>query len=150
MTKQELIDVVNRIYYMWNQTPPVTNQKDLYEAWWVMLHDLPQNETLQAATTLSALDGYMPRPGTLRRKTIEQQGITPPPTPIEAWTQYRHISNSINNGTYEPQLVHDTLATVIKKIGIELHTNGDREQFIKTYEKEVEEWTTNTYTPPQT
>lgn len=148
MTKQELLDIVNRVFHLWNHTPPATNQKDLYEAWWAMLHDLDAPTVAEALTALSALDTYMPRPGTLRRATLERTGLERPPSPMEAWQTARAISLAINNGTYEPAPLHPALAATIASIGVDHHTNGDREQFLRTYDHQVEQWQLATYTPP--
>lgn len=146
MTKQELAEIVDTIYALWNQEPPANN-KTLYEAWWTMLKDLPANTVRQAATQLATLDHYMPRPGTLRRHTITLTGITPPPTPIEAWNTLQQLTEATNNGTYQPQQLHPALQATIQKTGTRLHTNGDRDQFTKTYIKETEQWELETYSP---
>lgn len=147
MTKTELAEIVDTVYALWNQEPP-TNNKTTYEAWWTMLKDLPAETTKQALTQLATLDGYMPRPGTLRRHTITLTGTTPPPTPIEAWNHLQQLNEATNNGTYQPATIHPALQATIQKTGTRLHTNGDREQFIKTYTKETEQWEITTYTPP--
>ena len=149
MNKTELKEIVDTIYSLWNQEPPTTS-KTTYEAWWTLIHDLQADTVKQAATQLSALDGYMPRPGTLRRHTLNLTGLTPPPTPIEAWNTLQTLNEATNNGTYQPTTLHPALQNTIHKTGTKLHTNGDREQFIKTYTKETEQWELTTYTPPPT
>lgn len=150
LTKEELKKLVDEVFVLWNQQVPAINQKDLYSAWWSMLHDLDYDKVQAAARTLSALDTYMPRPGNLRRKTISLAGQPTPPTPIEAWTHMRHIAEAINNGTYEPDTKHPALLKTISRLkgALDLHTNGDREHFIKTYEQTLEEWEIATYAPP--
>lgn len=150
MTKTELVDLVNFVYALWNQEPPVTNQKTVYDTWWQMMHDLPVKEANQAARNLSALDGYMPRPGTLRRHTLNLTGVHLPPTPIEAWNQAKHLAETIVNGTYTPADMHPAIHTTIRKTGTQLTTNGDREQFIQTYKQTLEQWELDTYTPKGT
>lgn len=139
--------LVGQVYALWNQQVPVTGQKELYEAWWLLVSDLELQEALEALVVLSALDAYMPRPGTLRRKVIDRRGEPQPPSPIEAWAQLRAVTDRVNSGTFEPVAWHPAVAETIKRIGTNLHTNGDREQFIKLYEQICHKWQEELYTP---
>lgn len=140
MTKQELITLVNKVHHLWNQQPPLANNRELYEAWWTMLHDLPTADVHTAVEQLAALDKFMPRPGTIRRRTLEQSGLTLPPTGIEAWNVLRRLSTSVNNGTFSPDGVHPTVLETIRVTGHELSTNGDRDLFIRTFDQVAERW----------
>lgn len=146
MTKEELKQLVDFIYTLWNQPPPTT-QKQTYETWWTLLNDLPYQTAHQAAINQATLDGPLPRPATIRRTTINLQGTTPPPTPIEAWNTLQQLREAQNNGTHQPTNTHPLIKATIQKTGTNLHTNGDREQFIKTYLKETEQWELKTYSP---
>lgn len=150
MTKNELVELVEFVYALWNQQPPATGQKVMYDAWWQMMQDLPADTAKQAAMNLSSLDAFMPRPGTLRRHTLNLTGVAQPPTPIEAWNQARRLAESLVNGTFQPADLHPAVQQTLNKTGTQLSTNGDREQFIHTYKTTLEQWELDTYTPKGT
>ncbi len=149
MNKNDLKDLVDQVYALWNQSVPVASAKITYEAWMAMLGDLDHKECQEAVTTLAALDSYMPRPGAIRRKVIDLRGTETPPSAIEAWTQLRRIMETVNAGTYSPEPMHEAVSEAARRIGTNLHTNGDREQFIKMYDSITQKWEETLYTPPK-
>ena len=139
--------LVKQVYALWNREVPVAAQKDIYDAWWQMMADLDLQNATDALTALSVLDGPMPRPGQLRRYTITRTGTNLPPTPIEAWNQLRSTAEAVNSGTFRPTVLHAAVAETIRLTGTNLHTNGDREQFFKTYDAVCERWIVEAFSP---
>lgn len=143
MTKTELCGIVDRIYASWNQQINLKEQKHVYEAWWRILKDLDSPIVHEIVDGLVIENGYMPRPGEVRRRTINLiQGIDFP-SPAEAWQQFRKAADASQGGTYQGERIHDLVAHTVKALGgtsaYGLHTNGDRELFLTAYEKTVKE-----------
>ena len=137
MTKEELVELVDRVYASWNQQIPQLQQKAVYDAWWRILKDLESEACHTALDQLIYHDSYMPRPGALYQQTIKNITNNHPPTPLEAWHQLRQMSEQTNNGTHTPTQTHPLVLKTIQQLGgpkaLTLHTNGDREHFITTY-----------------
>ena len=137
MTKEELVELVDRVYASWNQQIPALQQKAVYDAWWRILKDLEGEACHTALDQLIYHDSYMPRPGALYQQTIKNITDNHPPTPLEAWHQLRQMSEQTNNGTQQPTNTHPLVLQTIQQLGggraLTLHTNGDREHFITTY-----------------
>lgn len=145
MTKEELMEVVDRIYASWNQTVPASNAKTVYNAWWRVLQDLTVVDVNEAVDVLVIDDSYMPRPGAVRRLVIEKLVQLPsPPSTLEAWQQLRVMAESAHSGAFSPPQLHSCLHQALQKLGgsaaLSLHTNGDREAFGQIYEKIVLDW----------
>jgi hypothetical protein len=140
MTKSELVEIVDRVYILWGKTKPEVNQKAFYDVWWSLLFDLDAAEVTAAVNELAATDEpYLPRPGTVRRRTlVRSAGL---PSPLQAWNTLQHVREQVNNGTIQPDPnMHPVLRSTLQKTGTNLHTNQDRVQFIDTYEQEMTEW----------
>jgi len=137
MTKEELVELVDRVYASWNQQIPQLQQKAVYDAWWRILKDLPAEDCHTALDQLIYHDSYMPRPGALYQQTIKNITDNHPPTPLEAWHQLRQLTEQTNNGTYQSANTHPLVLQTIQQLGgtqaLNLHTNGDRDHFITTY-----------------
>jgi len=142
MTKEELVAIVDRIHASWNQQINPTQQKIVYDAWWRILHDLNHDDIQKTIDTLVIQDGYMPRPGAVRKQTINTIHGWKPPTPIEAWQQFRIMADSAHTGSYTGnENIHPLVKQTVKELGgtnsYNLHTNGDRQQFIDMYQQVV-------------
>ena len=137
MTKEELVELVDRVYASWNQQISALQQKSVYDAWWRILKELECDDCHTALDQLIKQDGYMPRPGALYQQTLKHITGDHPPTPLEAWHQLRQMSEQTNNGTHQPTNTHPLVLQTIQQLGgtkaLNLHTNGDREHFITTY-----------------
>lgn len=149
MTKAELKAIVDRIYLMWNQQVNPITQKELYNGWWRILSDLEEPDVHDTIDELVIENGYMPRAGEVRRRTINRiQGISVP-SPIEAWQQFREAADASQSGTYSGKSIHDLVAKTVKALGgtqaYSMHTNGDREQFLSMYERIVKDYEAQVY-----
>lgn len=142
MTKSELCELVERVYASWNNQVPANQQKDVYNAWWLILKNLTKEACDEAITQLVIQDSYMPRPGSIYRQAIRIQHNWNPPTPLIAWEQLRTMAEAANTGTWHPDTqIHPEVKTVARKLGgtkaYTLHTNGDRDLFIQTYQQHL-------------
>lgn len=155
MNKQELVVLVERIHNVWREPlQPKGEQRDaILKTWWRIIGDLDFNLTEKALDDLIIADGYMPRPGTLRRATVNMSGVDLPPTPAEAWQQFRAAAESAHSGVYSPATIHACVRETIQRLGgtssYSLSTNGDRTMFTETYGRVVLEWETTQYKQPQ-
>jgi hypothetical protein len=155
MTKEELVAVVDRVFASWNQQINPNNQKVLYEAWWRVLKDLNKNEVDDAIDQLVIEDGYMPRPGAVRKQTINNYHGWKPPTGAEAWQQFRMMADAAHTGTYtNNNTIHELVKITVAELGgtaaYNLHTNGDRQQFLETYQTVVNKFESALYALPTT
>lgn len=144
LTKSELVAIVDRIYASWNQSVSASNSKTVYEAWWRILNDLTVVDVDKAVDVLILRDGFMPRPGAVRRLVLLGGVDNAPPAPLEAWLLLREMAEEAHNGRYSPGKAHDCVLDAIQKLGgvaaFALHTNSDRENFVQIYSKIVTEW----------
>lgn len=149
MTKTELKSIVDRIYLMWNQQINPVTQKELYNGWWRILLDLSEDDVQETIDELVIENGFMPRAGEVRRRTINRtKGITCP-SPAEAWQQFRAAADAAQGGSYSGERIHELVAQTVKALGgtsaYSLHTNGDREMFLSAYDKTVKEFERTAY-----
>ena len=153
MTKAELKGIVDRIFLMWNQQINPISQKELYNGWWRVLLDLEETDVQQTIDELVIENGYMPRAGEVRRRTINRIHGVSIPAPIEAWQQFREAADASHSGTYQGKQMHDLVGTTVKALGgtqaYSLHTNGDREQFLSMYDRVVRDYEAKLYALPQ-
>ena len=140
MNKNETVSLVERIWATWGVDLPQAIRKQTYEAWYRIIHDLDTRECDEALDALVIEDRpWPPRPGTLRRRVLDRSNVDPAPSAIEAWSQLRERADLINRGEDGVPL-HPLVAKVAKSLGASqahmLHTNGDRDLFIRRYDEE--------------
>lgn len=153
LTKTELKEIVDRIFLMWNQQINPISAKDLYNGWWRVLLDLNKEDVDVTIDELVIENGYMPRAGEVRRRTINRiQGIYIP-SPIEAWQQFREAADASASGAYDGKPISEIVARTVHALGgvraYALHTNGDREQFLSMYDRVVKDYEKALYALPQ-
>ena len=138
MTKNEVVLLVDRILSTWTVEISLTQRKTTYESWYRVVKDLDFEQTLEALDLIIIEDKpWAPRPGTLRRRTIDMFSPEPsPPEGPEAWAGYRANAVAASNGEdFTP--LHSLVQETIRRSGggtQVLHTNGDREMFLNIYE----------------
>lgn len=140
MTKEELIQIAQRCWATWNQTP--ADLKASYEAWWAVLSDLDAETVGAVINRLSVSSTFCPKPGELRRAALGEDV----PTPAEAWSAYRAMSESLVRGTPIPEM-HELVKNCIKKVGPGLVTNSDREHFLNQYGEELARYRERNFAP---
>jgi len=151
MTRDEVAAIIIRVYNCWNERLPSVDRRyrELLDAWESVLKDLTNEEALEAATALIAMDGdRMPRPATLRRWAMKDR-VGAPPTAWEAWNQLRTLSEGTMSGHVTHTEVHDVLRATIASLGgaqaYSLNTNGDRQWFVQAYTSEMSKWEVREY-----
>lgn len=145
MTKNELVEIVDRIYATWNQVVPQSSAKSIYDAWWRVIGDLTLEECHQAVDSLAVSDIYMPRPGTLRKTcTFQNNQYGQAPSPPEAWATLQKLGVASARGEVIQESLHECVSKAISLLGgtsaLGLHTNGDRNSFTELYTQVVTSW----------
>lgn len=140
MTKEECVQIVDRVLAHWNQLANTDAPKATYNAWWRIVGELDADECHLAIDAIAREDTYMPRAGTVYRRVRDMHTDTLAPTPHEAWAIYRDLAAQLDTGNYTPANLHPVLQQTIKTVGgYALHTNSDREHFIQIYTKQWNE-----------
>ena len=135
MTKEELTQVVETVYAMWNKELPYSDSARLtvYNAWALILHDDPKDQIIKAATRLAHHETFMPSPGMIRAEYLKTLPDAPP-TASQAWNMYTRIRDAVNSGAVDTTTrIHPRLQATIQQVGLNLHTNDDRRHFTETY-----------------
>jgi hypothetical protein len=140
MTKEELIQVAQRCWATWNQTP--LDVKASYEAWWAIVGDLDAEAVNAAINRLSVSSTFCPKPGELRRFVLGEDV----PSPAEAWSAYCEVRDCMSKGTPVPAL-HPLVSKCIRVSGHTLITNSDRDHFLSLYEGMLAQYRQENYAP---
>jgi len=154
MTKEELVSLVEQVYSTYDHNLPHTDEGmgTLYTAWYELLHDLEYADVKKAFLSIAVHAGFMPRPGALRRATINTlTKMTQFDEPLVAWGKWMTLSKEVHSGMVPSIPVSDALKLTVKQIGdtaYNMHTNSDREAFCKTYERVVAELESEKYAVP--
>jgi len=141
MTKEELVVIVDQVYAAYNQTLYEKDKTATYRAWYGLLEDLDKDEVWAAFLNLAVYEKFMPRPGDIRRATIDAQTKVPPHLDgYSAWGIFMTLQKNAHYGTPTEISVPEALRKTLERLGEaanSMHTNGDREVFLKTYEAVV-------------
>lgn len=154
MTKEELMSLVDQVHASYAKELPQRDEdiKNLYTAWWELLHDLGYEETKAAFLKMAVWAEFMPRPGIIRRATIDARTKMPQfDEPLVAWGKWITLSKEVHSGMPPSIPVSDALKLTVQQIGepaYAMHTNSDREAFCKTYERVVSELEAEKYAVP--
>jgi hypothetical protein len=152
MTKDELADFVKIAYATFNENLNEMDRKWVYRAWFGILHDISYDDARAAFTQIATTARFLPRPGEVRRRAIDNASTTPkPPDPYAAWGILQEIIRDVNSGNINQTPKHPALVEAMKRLGDGLggmHTNGDREVFVRVYSTVVEELESAKYEVP--
>lgn len=145
LTKNELVEIVDRIYATWNQVVPQSSAKAIYDAWWRVIGDLSLEDCHLAVDSLAVSDTYMPRPGNVRKTlTYQNNKDLYAPSPQEAWSIVQDLGVAAAKGEFRQIHLHECVSKAIQTLGgtscLALHTNGDRNSFIEVYTQIVDSW----------
>jgi hypothetical protein len=143
LTKDELKELVLQAYATYNQQLLIVDQKMVFKAWYNLLHDLEYEDAQRAFIRLATHEKFMPRPGDVRRATINAQTKIPPFLDgYSAWGIFQQVLREVHSGAQTERTPFDeALKNTLKELGesaYSMHTNGDREVFVRVYEKNVE------------
>jgi hypothetical protein len=149
MTKDECAVLVEHVYATYNTELFNVDRAVIMRAWYALLHDLDYDQTKAAFIQIATFSDFMPRPGAVRRKTIDNElGERKFPDPYIAWSIFQSILKTAMNGTpYEgerPEAVIKTMEMLGDTAG-DFHTNGDREAFVSVYKSVVMELDNDRY-----
>jgi len=143
MTKEELMGLVQQVYATYDKQLLDVDKKMVYRAWYDLLNDLEYEEAINAFLELAVYETYMPKPGQLRRAVIDTQtGTTPHLDGYSAWGIFMTAQKDANFGTQTNMPKPEALQKTLEKLGsaaYEMHTNGDREVFVRVYNDVVNE-----------
>jgi hypothetical protein len=154
MTKSELITLVDQAYATFRIDLPETDEQvtTVYTAWYELLWDLELEETKKAFLKMAITSTFLPRPGELRRATINGRiNIPQSDNPYVSWGKWLTLSKEVNSGMPPSIEVSPALAKTIQQLGetaYGMHTNGDRDVFVQVYEKVVLELEAELYAVP--
>lgn len=154
MTKNELTKLVDQAYATFRIDLPETDEKltAVYTAWYELLWDLELEETKKAFLKMAITSTFLPRPGELRRATINGRiNIPQSDNPYVSWGKWLTLSKEVNSGMPPSIEVSPALAKTIQQLGetaYGMHTNGDRDVFVQVYEKVVLELEAELYAVP--
>lgn len=154
MTKSELVELVEHTFATFNSTLPIDEGrlKTVLSAWYDLLHDLSYEESHRAVLDLAVSSTFLPRPGDIRRAAINGRTKIPPfDEPIVAWGKWLTLQKEVNSGMPPSIPVSEALQKTVSELGESaygMHTNSDREQFMKAYERVVSQMDKDRYKVP--
>jgi hypothetical protein len=142
MTKKELETLVRYIYATFNVQLMKVDEKTVLRAWWNMLDDLEYDVAADAFTNLAIYADFLPRPGEVRRAAIDLMvGEDMYPEPATAWGILQAMRKATEGGQFYEGERPEPLMQTIEMLGssaFDMHTNGDRETFVRVYSKVIE------------
>jgi hypothetical protein len=142
VTKLECQTLVRIAYAMYNVQLLIADEKNVFRAWYNMLADIEYDVANEAFTDLAIYADFLPRPGEVRRKAIDMttagEGF---PDAATAWGILQAMRKATESGQFyegdRPEPLMDTMS-LLGASAYDLHTNGDRETFVRVYNKTVE------------
>ena len=153
MDKNETVAIVKQAYATYNQILGMADERATYEAWYDLLGDLEHATVKKAFLQLATYEKYMPRPGDIRRAAIDLQTETPQLLDAySAWGIFQGIVREVNSGVQTGIPKPESLIKTLEKLGDSawgMHTNGDREAFVRVYEEVVREMERSKYSIPE-
>lgn len=142
MTKFELQNLVKYIYATFNVQLLKAEEKPVFRAWYNMLSDLDYDVACDAFTNIAIYSDFMPRPGEVRRRAIDMtMGEDSFPEPATAWGILQAMRKATEGGQFYEGERPEPLMQTIELLGssaFDMHTNGDRETFVRVYSKVIE------------
>lgn len=154
MTKEELVELVDQAYATYRIEMPTKDDdiKALLNAWYELLHDLELTDVKRAFRNLAVVEEFLPRPGKLRKATIDAATKIPPfDDALVAWGKWLTVSQEAHSGMAPSIEVAAPLGITVERLGhtaFNMHTNSDREAFCSMYEKVLAELERDRYAVP--
>lgn len=142
MTKLECQELVRIAYAMYNVQLLIADEKHVFRAWYNMLSDIDYEAANDAFTDLAIYADFLPRPGEIRRKAIDMTTAGEShPDAATCWGILQAMRKATEGGQFyegeRPQALIETMS-LLGASANDLHTNGDRETFVRVYNKTVE------------
>lgn len=150
MTKVQLERLVRTIYATYNTHLNTKDETIIFRAWWQILSDLEYKYVWAAFNKMAVYSDFIPRPGQLRREAIDLiDGGGRHLDGASAWGVLQAMRKSTEGGQVYQGNRPEALVLVLEQLGssaFDMHTNGDRETFIRVYSKVVETLEQTRYT----
>lgn len=142
MTKHECEELTRIAYAMYNLQILLADEKHIFRSWFAMLSDIDYDVASEAFNDLAIYANFLPRPGEVRRKAIDMvTGGESHPDAATAWGILQSMRKATEGGQFyegeRPQALLDTIS-LLGSSAYDLHTNGDRETFVRVYNKTIE------------
>jgi len=142
MTKQQLERLVRTIYATYNTQLNMKDELIIFRAWWQILSDLEYKYVWAAFNNMAVYSDFIPRPGQIRREAIDlMDGGGRHPDGPSAWGILQTMRKATEGGQFYEGSRPEALILAMEQLGssaYDLHTNGDRETFLRVYSKVVE------------
>lgn len=149
MTKKELEELVTQIYATYREQIYEVDKKTIFKAWYALLEDLDIEDAMAAFLELATFMEFMPRPGTVRRAAIDRKlGKEEHPDAAAAWSILQEMRKAADTGQFYQGERPAALIETLSQLGgssADLHTNGDRDTFVRVYNKTVQKLDTEKY-----
>jgi hypothetical protein len=142
MDKFECEELTRIAYAMYNIPIMLAEEKHVFRSWFSMLSDIEYEVANEAFTDLAVYSNFMPRPGEVRRKAIDTiTGGESHPDAATAWGILQTMRKATESGQFYQGERPEAMIEAMSLLGgsaNDLHTNGDRETFVRVYNKVVE------------
>lgn len=143
MTPEQNKEIVKLAYALYNEELHLVNENTVFNAWYQMLQDCEYVETKEALFDLATHNKYMIKVGELRRAVIDKRNGEPEHLdPYTAWGIFMTVQRDANFGTQTKVPKPEALQKTLERLGssaLSMHTNGDRDVFVRVYNAVVEE-----------
>lgn len=135
MTRDELADLVRRVYAAHSKAVLKPDEKHVFRAWWDILGHLEENVVWSAYLGGAATRKWLPSPGEILSTIIDDM-LGGFPTPLQAWGQFQDQVRSANAGVQSTRTPHTSVIQTVKRLGDEAYRLGerDRQAFIAEWE----------------
>ncbi len=135
MTKDELTELVRRVYAAHNKPLVKADEKHTFRAWWDILGHLDEPTVWNAYVTGAATRKWCPSPGEILSTVVDEM-LGGFPTPLQAWGQFQDQVRAANAGLQPNHIPHSTVLETVKRLGDEAYrlTERDRQAFITEWE----------------
>lgn len=141
MTMDEVVIAFKTVRDAWNLEIHPMRERDLLNVWWRYLHDLDAAAVMRAVDRF-VISGqrYAPRPGELRRETIDEETEGAAPSPEEAWSEFLDVRQAWATGSLPPSTTHAAVLATVKLLGrggqsLSGASPMDRSYFIDAYKR---------------
>jgi len=135
MTKDELADLVRRVYAAHNRPLLKVDEKVTFRAWWDILGHLDEQTVWRAYVAGAATRKWLPAPGEILSTVVDEM-LGGFPTPLQAWAQFQDQVRAANSGTQPRMTPHRTVQDATRRLGDEAFrlTERDRQAFVAEWE----------------
>ena len=142
MNKFECEELTRIAYAMYNLQILLADEKHIFRSWYSMLSDIDYDVASDAFNDLAIYANFLPRPGEIRRKAIDTiTGGESHPDAATAWGILQTMRKATESGQFYQGERPEAMIEAMSLLGgsaSDLHTNGDRETFVRVYNKVVE------------